>query len=303
MPINSLNTNQQNKFDKKEFIGTLAGGVVSGLATVPFCLMNPAIIDKSKNFSNLSEDEFKKVAAGADKALEEIGLKAKGTEILRINSENRSRIAKVLDKEYEAIKKGGILSRIEEAFNTISNYVNGVKMSTWDEFLASVEKGENAFSLAEIKKIIMPEKQWALNVFHEMGHAANYNLSKIGKLLQKTRGLSVLAIPIALIAFLKVNKNSDGKPKRTWDKITDFIKNNAGKLTFLTFAPVLIEEAMASIKGNGFAKKVLSPELAEKVAKSNKIAYITYLGLALTSSIGIYIGVKAKDAITNPKHG
>lgn len=72
-------------------------------------------------------------------------------------------------------------------------------------------------------------------------------------------------------------------------------------MTFATFIPTLLEEGLASIKGNNFAKKVLSPELAKKVSKTNALGFSTYLGLATLSSLGIYLGTKVKDAIAKPK--
>ena len=138
-------------------------------------------------------------------------------------------------------------------------------------------------------------------VFHEMGHALNANKSIIGKILQKCRPLAILVLPVALIALFKTKKAPNEKSTGTFDKVTDFIKNNAGKLTFLTFIPTLAEEALASIKGLNLAKKVLNPELAAKVSKTNKIAYLTYLGLALAASVGTYLAVKVKDAIAKPK--
>ncbi|MDD3013398.1 MAG: hypothetical protein PHC34_06810 [Candidatus Gastranaerophilales bacterium] len=103
------------------------------------------------------------------------------------------------------------------------------------------------------------------------------------------------------ISLFKTKKAPNEKTDSTIGKTTDFIKDNVGKLTFMAFVPMLAEEAMASIKGVGFAKKVLDPSLVSKVAKTNKLAYLTYLGVALASSIGISLGVKAKDAIAKPK--
>ena len=76
----------------------------------------------------------------------------------------------------------------------------------------------------------------------------------------------MLALPIALIALLKTKKAEGEQPTGVVDKATDFIKNNAGKLTFATFIPTLIEEAMASIKGNKMAKELLNPQMAKKIA-------------------------------------
>lgn len=129
----------------------------------------------------------------------------------------------------------------------------------------------------------------------------NANLSKIGKILQKNRALAMLSLPIALIALLKTKKAPNEEPKNKLDKITTFIKNNAGKLTFATFLPTIAEEGLATIKGNKLAKQLLDPELAKKVAKTNALGLSSYILLATLSAIGIHLGVKVKDAIAKPK--
>ncbi|OGI02230.1 MAG: hypothetical protein A2Y25_04780 [Candidatus Melainabacteria bacterium GWF2_37_15] len=58
---------------------------------------------------------------------------------------------------------------------------------------------------------------------------------------------------------------------------------------------------MASIKGVKFAKKVLDPNLMQKLSKSNKLGLLTYITLATVASVGTALGVKIKDAIAKPK--
>ncbi|MBQ2611149.1 hypothetical protein IJF81_02015, partial [bacterium] len=84
----------------------------------------------------------------------------------------------------------------------------------------------------------------------------NANLSKFGKILQKCRPMALLAIPVSQIALWKTKKAPGEEPKNGLDKTTTFIKNNAGKLTFLAFLPTLLEEGLASVKGNKLAKKL-----------------------------------------------
>ena len=156
----------------------------------------------------------------------------------------------------------------------------------------------------KMNTILLPEQKLSLTAFHEIGHAANANLSKIGKLLQKSRAPLMFGVMpiIALIALWKTKKAPEQKPQGAVDKTTTFIKENSGKLTFAAFLPILIEEAMASIKGNKFAKNAgLSTELLSKVVKTNKIGYLTYVGSALLTSYAIHLGTKVKDSIAKPK--
>lgn len=289
--VSQVNQTNQSQYQKPGVLactgGILAGGTVKGLTALPTRLINPKIMGKIKTIEDLTEDEFVKVANGIENSMVKSGLKDKGVEILRTTPENSAKIEEALTKEFNKSYAKFLPSKLKDFLK------NNLQID--------VKAGQNAFCLFKSNKIILPEKELALTAFHEMGHAANANFGMIGKVLQKCRPLTILALPIALIALFKTKKAPDEKPNGILDKTTDFIKNNAGKLTFLSFAPMLLEEGLASVKGLKFAKEVLNPELVAKVAKTNKFAYLTYLGLALASSAGIYLGAKTKDAIAKPK--
>ena len=108
--------------------------------------------------------------------------------------------------------------------------------------------------------------------FHELGHAMNANLSKIGKFLQKSRPVSMY-LPVLLALYGACTrkakpKNEDGKLNGA-QKTHNFVRDNAGKLAFLASVPMLLEEGMATVKGQKFANKLLKPELANRVLKAN----------------------------------
>ena len=166
-----------------------------------------------------------------------------------------------------------------------------------DSFTTIALNGENTYYAFVDKKIILHKNKLNFAAFHEIGHAMNSNLSKIGKILQKSRILILLSAPILIIAMLKNKKSSEEKPKNKLDKATTFIKNNAGKLAFATYIPLLIEEGLASMKGNAFAKQLLSPELARKVAKFNGLGFLSYLLKAIFCGLGVYFGSKARDEV------
>ena len=147
----------------------------------------------------------------------------------------------------------------------------------------------------------MPEYKLSLAGFHEAGHAMNANLSKVGRFLQNCRKAPLLSMPIAAIALLKTKKAPGEEPTSKTDKATTFIKENAGKLTFAAWLPVLAEEGLATLKGNKFAKQLLNPELAKKVVKTNAYGYSSYLLAAVLSGVGICAGTKVKDAIASKK--
>lgn len=150
-----------------------------------------------------------------------------------------------------------------------------------------------------IKKnsVCLPEGKLLPCGFHELGHAMNYNFSKFGKALQKFRPVAMaLASAIGLYSIFTTSTPKQGnKDLTTGEKTKNFIRENAGKLSFLAFTPILIEEGMATIKGQKWANKLLDKNLAKQVFKGNKIAYLSYLGTAIATGVATWAGVKIKD--------
>ena len=291
--LNSSENKTTEKTYKKPDIGATIGGsligsIVANITKFPSKLVSPSILKKLNQLSEgLSSEQIASIENAANSAIKSTGLKEKGVEIIRATMENADEIDKIMEKEIN-----------EGIFKFMPKGVRGLISKVYS---AAMMSGENACYAFASKKVVLPDKKLKLSAFHEIGHAMNDNLSKIGKILQKSRNLSVLALPIALIAMFTTKKAEDEKPEGKLDSATTFIKNNAGKLTFLTFLPTLLEEGLATIKGNKIAKEMLSSELAKKVAKNNAIAYTSYLLLSILSGLGIYLGVKVKDAIAKPK--
>lgn len=287
-----INSNEQNY--KKPSALAVAGGVVAGsitnnLVSQSRALYTPKIFKEMGKLSeSLTADEFKQVEDTVSQAVKDTGLDKKGVGIIKATAENAEEITQIMSKEIDA---NPITKIMPKFIKDIAATINTAQMAS----------GKNACYTFASKKIIMPEKDLILAAFHEAGHAMNANLSTIGKALQKCRPLTMLMVPISLIALFKTKKADGEEPKNKLDKATDFVKKHAGKLTFLTFAPILIEEGMATLKGNGLAKKLLSPDLAKKVSKTNALGYLTYLGMAVLSSVGIFLGTKVKDKIAHNK--
>ena len=278
----------------KPGVGSILGGVIAGsmvqgaVGNGPQLIVSTDVMKKMKKISNsISEEASSQVEKTIFDTIKESGLEAKGVGVIKATKENAGEIANIMEKE---LNKG------------LTKYLpKDIRKFLGDLFSSQMKNGENACYTTVSKKIIMPEKELGLAMFHELGHAMNANLSTFGSFLQKSRALNLLAIPITLIALWKTKKAPGEEPKNGLDKTTTFIKDNAGKLTFATFIPILLEEGLASIKGNALAKKALSPELAQKVAKSNLLGFSTYLLAATLSGLGIYLGTKVKDSIAHKK--
>ncbi len=269
--------------------GAVCGGVVCKMSNklagnISFRLMQ----QMKKVGASLTFDEFNTVANAIDDTLNTTGLAQKGVELLKFKPSSLESFKICDDALMQSFNKIPVLKKLPQGYK---KYMSRILSGTFSS-------GNNAAYMPKIKKILLPENILPA-AFHEMGHAANANLGKLGKVLFHSRSLKLLTLPIALIAILKTKKPDGQKPQGTADKITTFIKENAGKLTFATSVPVIIEEGLASIKGQGFAKKVLSPELAKKVAKTNAIGFTTYVLTALASAAAIAIAVRIKDRITD----
>ena len=166
-------------------------------------------------------------------------------------------------------------------------------------FMTKVVNGEQACFDVKKNSVHLNIQKRGLAGFHELGHAINYNKSRIWRIIRKSKKNKKYTIPIlALTAILKSKKADNETPKNFVDSTTAFIRNNVGKLAFLFMMPTLCEEAKASLNGNKLAKLTCSKELYKKVLKSNFFAGSTYLQRALATSIGLWALVKVKDSIT-----
>ncbi len=262
------------KSGKGSVCASLAGSLTSALPTVPAGLL---VLSRFDKINKLPQDKINVIHSAYETAIKETGLGQKGIKLIKLADEEVSLLEKLKISLTPPTPQGA-----EEM----------------------VKKGANAFYNPGTKEILMPEKQLSTCGFHEMGHAMNANLSKWGARLQKMR-LPALIIPSAIIAYcaLTRNKKPDENGKiSTAGKINNFIRNNGGKLAFLAMTPILLEEGMASIKGQKLANKFLKDKnLIKAVRNNNSWAYLTYLVTALALGLGAYTARKVKDNIQAKK--
>lgn len=284
---------RQNNDVQKPSVGRKIGGVAAGLGVsgaielVPHELLSGGAVHKMKALRNsITADEFQKITNNALDAIKTTGLNKKGVEILNADVASKEAILEVIKKEY-----GGGIQKFMPKY---------LKNKQTDNMVYQVFNGMNSFFAPKSNKIITSDTN-ILASFHEIGHAMNKNMGTFSKALQSARNLSLLVLPITLVALLKTKKADNEKPKNGIDKAGDFVKKNAGKLTFAALLPMVLEEGLASIKGNKIAKQSLDSALYKKVAKSNALGFVTYAGLAILSGVGIHFGVKLKDKIAQNK--
>ena len=178
---------------------------------------------------------------------------------------------------------------------------NKLKKVTLKRVLAPYVNGNNAGFFSGKNRIFVNVDKFGTAVFHEIGHAINYNSSPFWKVIQKMRVPLVYAPSAFLMLSLFKRKKLEGEePKNGFDRATDFIKNNAGKLSMLAMVPVIAEELKATLRGNKMARKLCSPDLYKKVVKTNTLGAITYISAALLTGLSVYAAGKIKDSIAKP---
>lgn len=255
------------KNEKKSHVGTaaaLAAGMGVSTATTPLTL---GVSGLMKKYGQVSEDKVIILKDAAQEILEKTGLKDKGVNIQYVD--------KAKHKLKDLIKNPN----------------------------AQISAGINAGFAPLQNKIYMPKNDIQFATFHEIGHAHNYNFSKLGKLLQCMRMPGVL-IGFGLLlygAISKESKSKDGKELTKLQKTNNFIRNNAGKLSFTAMVPMLVEELMATLKGKKFASNILDKSMMKHVNKGSAIAYSTYILTAVGVGLASMAAVKIKNHFVNKK--
>ncbi len=288
----------------KKFFAGVAGGIaantITGVVAAPvFLLLSKGI---TKINRSVSKDSIQILNKAGDKILQDSGLVKKGVQILRELPE---------DMKFQMDMLNNILSSVKLP----KNIKKAIKISSLPYRL---KLGKTSAFLSIPNKIVATNKI-PLAQFHELGHAMNYNLGKVGNFIQSCRPnmiparflkgqkiplitkLLVAATPIiGLVSIFKNKKAKGEKPQGIFDKTTTFIKNNVGKLSALTFAPIILEEGLASFKGEKAVKNLINPELFKKVKFTNRLGLATYILAATATGMTTIMASKIRDRIAQP---
>ena len=277
--FNNVSTPKKSKTTLKDR-AVYAGGTIAALVGSS-AIQSSSIIPASGVLATISKiekypkDTIDLIHKASENALEVSGLKDKGLSI-------------------EWLKSSGKKLNLIDKFKLIINQSRGRE---------AIEEGINACFSPITNKIYMPEKKLSFAAFHEIGHAINYNNSKFWNKMQKmgTPAMALAMLPLLYGAISRESKAEDGKDLNKRQKANNFIRNNAGKLSFAAMLPMLAEEGMASIRGQKLANKLLPKNVAKTVLKGNAVAYTSYLISALGFAAASYTAVKIKDAIVNKR--
>lgn len=264
-------------------VGMTVASPVANLTKKPFAKMALAEI----NSLSTQGDVYKKAAA---QAFENSGLAEKGVKLIdasKLTAEEITQISKEALPKWVNKLPASAKNRVEQK---LSKQIEGLK------------RGNNAAFVPTSNKILVSGEKMSGATFHEMGHALNKNTPGIGRVLAKLRQPGMILASVALLIGAFKRKKADGEqPSGIVDRATTFIKNNAGKVAFAGFIPLLAEEGLASIKGAKLAKPLISPDAYKKLNKMHGKAFLTYLGAAVCMGLAARTASWVHDKLSAPK--
>ena len=290
----------------------VAGGAVHLLIPLTYTETLLEIVKKNGTFQ---AEDGKQVHDAIKKMLIDSGLKDKGVRIKFLDSKIKELDSeKKFNKLIKTLNEKIYIDEVKKGYNaffsnkdytlpkiTVSEYMELVKSKN-TELLKQKLKETGVYIKAN--SVVLSKDYLHSAGFHELGHAMNWNLSKIGRFLQKCRPISICA-PMVLGLYGAFSKKSKPKTENgeltTGQKTNNFLRDNAGKLTFIAALPMLTEEGMATAKGHKYAKKLLNPKLAKKCLKVNMIAYTAYLLAATLGALATTCAVKIKNCAIEKK--
>lgn len=249
--------------------------------------ISKSIIKKMININkSLSSSQVKSFEKAFDKAFKKSKLDEFGVSIFKCND---LKIDMYNIKEH--IKK-----------NITSKWLKKDSLETYYNTILEHMKSDNS-CYTFFDKTIYTSKNTRLSLFHEMGHAYNHNKTIFARALQKSRMLyQFLIVPISFTSICLATNEKNSQQKENKSKLNSLLlklQNSFVKLSplilFSSFLPMLIEEGLASLQGQKFAKNVLDKNIYSKVKHTNFLGFLTYLFLASFSSIVLWISLKIKN--------
>ena len=285
------------KKEKKNVGGSLVALLAAGATqNVPKNILMPKILEGLKKPNlELTEDQIEIVNDGAKKVFNDItNLAKKG---VKFNDYQITPYTSIIQAgEFKSDFKAGLSAALEGILGrTVANGDNAFFIGKSPSWLA--EAMENIGF--EQNSINVNMKKLPLASFHEMGHAFNFNNSAVWKTIQKANKIKVLAPLFVMIpALTKEHKAQEGQELTKKQKFVNGLRKACPFLAGATMLPTVLEEGMATLRANNWAKEVFkdTPELAKKVAKGNKWGFISYSMIAILTVLASLVAKKVKDA-------
>ena len=339
LPANLLSNSQSNlqsnlsSDPKDRNVGIVKAGLASGVAKIPLQATSCALLYGMSKLSKLSKEDAVQLNEAANEALSLTGLKEKGIQILRADdigfnlkdlfsrdkfAEYRTKITnlssddlKIIETVSNNIKESKFFKKFHRFFpkEFVDEYA---KESAIQNIFTQVKMGLNACYAPSIKSVVIPKNSLKTSIFHEIGHAMNdVGGGMFLKMLQKAKPVSVYLPGIILAVSIinkrkatdkKIENDSNDLVKNKIQNGFDFIKKNAGKLTALSMLPMILEEGIASLRGQKVAKAFvnsgkLTKNVFKKICLTNLCGFSSYILNTIFAVLAVKLAIKIKDSI------
>lgn len=277
--VNQSTKKTKDKTNKGSVRALMAGNVASA-ATAPISLVAAKGLENVPK--SLTTQEIAAINDAAANVLNTTGLAAKGVKIHNIQN--------------GGINLSGLPDSLWDMVNPYSAIANGKNAAFSPKPIKNQLTGQ---ILHDANSILINKDKLPTAVFHEMGHAFNYNSSAIWKVIQKMR-MPSMVIASGLMLYSAFSKNSEAKEGEELtkkQKVNNFVRKNSHWLAAGAMVPVVLEESMASIRGCKWANANLAKDLAKKVTTSNLFGAASYIAAAAGMGIAAFAATKVKDKI------
>lgn len=301
IPSAEITTDNSNRYrDIAATAASIAGAGAAGTATTlaigKWC--QKPLVKHAQNCIKATQEMNSVFKDGAIRALESEGIKYAHIEDI---------VDLIFDDDFLEFATKNKPNKLKIALSKMEGFAKKIfKLSNknFSEKVVDVAaEGTNAFCLKG-KVFTNFDKASALS-FHEMGHAKNFNGRGLGKVLSILRnptlrkaGIVIAAASAILLPPVKENDSETDKKPNFLTKTQRFLKKNCVGIAALSFAPQIMEEGLASIKGGQIAKKFLDPNACKTVNQINLKAFGTYLLTGAAFTLGVYAAKKVRDTIS-----
>lgn len=284
----------------------LAAGTMASTVTPPISYL---LVDKISSISTkLSSEHKNQVNESVRNMLKALELDKKGVQIVDYRGSFRDWVTSAFSPAKENLSSGSkeMLGGATKNNKSIVLKIKKVLKEAFREMTDSryaIAKGKNAAFSPATNQVIYNHEKLSLAAFHEIGHAFNKNSSKFWSGMQKMRNpLTAVALLIAMLpAFTKKTVPTEEKELTKFQKVKNKVRDNAGKLAFVSMLPIIAEEGMASIRGCKWANANLPKHLSKKVLKANGIGMCSYVLGAVGVAVMAMTARAVKDKLITQK--
>ena len=300
LPNTVANDNNSNIKTKNSIGGGFAGYLTAGIVSSE--LKKPIDYFVAKGKTNIREDLGKENQAKIANIVDELAsqkLVRKGIKVLKYGQEE------------SLTQKQEIFEALKSGFNPISKFLNKLAVKYNQPILSQLAiyttyfdsaLNASAMYLHKPKVLLLPNKFAGVDAFSAVAEASKFFPQAYVQQAPFFKGVRFLTLPIAIIGVCSRNKTaSQGEQLSKKDKFTNFIRQNAGKLSMLVALPMLLGQLQTSVWSVRMAKKYANKEIYSWVTVNEGVNAVKNTLSLLITGAAVYSGVKVKDWFQNQK--